>query len=308
MPFPRIPRRRQWLYFLALLYFLAFLYISTTTTQVGSSSTFFPVPTAIPNPTGPPAAIPYTNFRQPLYNKSYYWKAVLPLEGFWNGIHPGFRCPPGLLKRVGKTGNGGKWVCGFQNLGALANCTVYSFGVKDDSSFEMDVLKISPRCRVFAYDPSVNKMGRPLSGGAPRVQFRRMGITGHANDNDNATFKTLKTLMTLNGHEWIDILKVDVEGAEYESLERIMKDFAGDILPFGQLLLEVHWSPGYYRGKKGVDVLATLEKLEERGLRMFFKEYNDLSDPQGCCSELSFINTNSQLAMQTFFNETINSS
>lgn len=33
---------------------------------------------------------------------------------------------------------------------------------------------------------------------------------------DGHQFYTLKTLMKMNGHSWIDILKVDVEGAEFK--------------------------------------------------------------------------------------------
>lgn len=42
------------------------------------------------------------------------------------------------------------------------------------------------------------------------------------------------------GHEWIDILKINEERAEYTSIDRILDDFPenqGLGLPFGQLLL-----------------------------------------------------------------------
>ena len=41
------------------------------------------------------------------------------------------------LGRVGNLGDGGKYVCGLQQLGGVQECVVYSFGVNDDISFEV---------------------------------------------------------------------------------------------------------------------------------------------------------------------------
>jgi len=45
--------------------------------------------------------------------------------------------------------------------------------------------------------------------------------------------------MKENGHDWIDILKVDIEGSEFPMFDAIMDDF-GEILPFSQLQMEFH--------------------------------------------------------------------
>ena len=76
---------------------------------------------------------------------------------------------------------------------------------------------------------------------------------------------SLRKLMEHNGHDFIDILKVDIEGAEFASLETFFDfyesqprpssasespmdftsdgawyDFAGKPLPVGQLQIELH--------------------------------------------------------------------
>lgn len=89
---------------------------------------------------------------------------------------------------------------------------------------------------------------------------------------------TLKTLMQTNGHTWIDVLKIDIEGAEFESVARFIDDFVKDgegegVVPVGQVQLEVHareWS-GY---GEFAPFNAWWAKLEKAGLRPFWTEAN----------------------------------
>lgn len=87
--------------------------------------------------------------------------------------------------------------------------------------------------------------------------------------------------MAANGHAWIDVLKINIEGAEFASLTRFIDDFAGSssdggggaapVLPVGQIQLEIHAWGGY-------KVFATSkkwwERLEWAGLRPFRSEPN----------------------------------
>lgn len=81
----------------------------------------------------------------------------------------------------------------------------------------------------------------------------------------NVKMWSLRGLMEQNGHDFIDILKVDIEGAEFASLESFFNfyesqprptsssespmdftpagaryDFSGQPLPIGQLQIELH--------------------------------------------------------------------
>ena len=82
---------------------------------------------------------------------------------------------------------------------------------------------------------------------------------------------TLASLMRRNGHAHIDILKVDIESWEFETLKSLIQPYveSGEPLPFAQLQLEVHvW------GKKFTEFLKWWEMLEEAGLRPFWTEPN----------------------------------
>mmetsp|Transcript_61414 Transcript_61414/g.150312 ORF Transcript_61414/g.150312 Transcript_61414/m.150312 type:complete len:358 (-) Transcript_61414:2608-3681(-) len=53
----------------------------------------------------------------------------------------------------------------------------------------------------------------------------------------NIPVNTLQNWMSKNNHEYLDILKIDIEGSEYDVLESLL---AADHLPFTQLLVEYH--------------------------------------------------------------------
>ncbi|ODN01072.1 Methyltransferase-like protein 24 [Orchesella cincta] len=183
----------------------------------------------------------------------------------WNLIAPTFDCPH-MRKRIGSIGDGGKWVCGFELLEETkktkAPCVVYSFGVNTESSFEAEILQ-KTNCDVFAYDMTVSKMGQQVSGIGSKLTFKKVGL----GVNNTDTLKTLATLMEENGHTWIDVLKIDIEGSEFSALEGVSNAF--NILPFGQLQLEIHLQkfpfPRFY---------PWWEQLESKGLRAFSSEIN----------------------------------
>ncbi|KAI9432328.1 hypothetical protein H4582DRAFT_2083626 [Lactarius indigo] len=64
-------------------------------------------------------------------------------------------------------------------------------------------------------------------------------VTGTSNreDHDNPKFWMLDSLMELNGHAFIDILKIDIESAESDALTAFLSARAGEgkALPVGQL-------------------------------------------------------------------------
>lgn len=83
---------------------------------------------------------------------------------------------------------------------------------------------------------------------------------------------TLRTLMEQNGHNFIDVLKIDIEGHEFDSLEVFIDSFHGEPLPFGQLQLEIHVNNN--QKQYFPDFLKWWEKIEAAGLRPFFSESN----------------------------------
>jgi hypothetical protein len=66
-------------------------------------------------------------------------------------------------------------------------------------------------CLVWAYDFSVDKMNLPSNLPQKlkdRLHFFKLGLGSKVLAEKNATFRTLGQLMTENGHDWIDFLKV----------------------------------------------------------------------------------------------------
>lgn len=83
------------------------------------------------------------------------------------------------------------------------------------------------------------------------------------------------------GHRYVDILKVDVEGAEFTALESFIKAYKDKNLPlpFGQLLIELHVWGEWDNFEK---FLGWWEMLEDAGLRPFWTEVSRTSIPPTC--------------------------
>ncbi|KAG0346864.1 hypothetical protein BG004_000669 [Podila humilis] len=209
---------------------------------------------------------------------------------YWWYFPPSFVCPHDI-QRVGPLSDGGKWICGMSLFEEKPRnkCVMYSFGVNHETRFEGEILDRTD-CEIFAYDASVDKMG-PETDGRPHCTFKPYFI-GRENkvDQNGKTWKTLRTLMEENGHDWIDILKVDIEGSEYDTFEAIMDDFPGT-LPFGQLQLELHVPDAWVTFDR---FLAFWERLEQRGVFPWWTEINlnpVFSGQKPWASEYCFINT-----------------
>lgn len=169
------------------------------------------------------------------------------------------------MERVGRVGDGGKWMCGLEAL-RQRPCVVYAFGVNDDTSFEEELVNRTG-CQVFAFDPTVP--GLPASAAnvtGPPFRFYKQALAGA--DGPTRVFTQARSLygvMRELGHDFVDVLKVDVEGAEWEAFAPLFA--MGAPLPVGQLLIELHYK----------DVNSTFhffQEMEKGGFRAFSRETN----------------------------------
>ncbi|THU93793.1 hypothetical protein K435DRAFT_861171 [Dendrothele bispora CBS 962.96] len=195
----------------------------------------------------------------------------------WDFFPAAYNCPHELV-RVGALGDGGKWVCGLSRVETKKDCVIYSVGINHESSFEAQLLTSTSHCEVWGYDFSVSSFGPQITRSlSPRTHFFAYGLAGNdhipppnAPSTDYPMY-TLQSLMKMNGHTHIDILKVDIESWEFETLTTMLKPYleSGEPLPFGQLQLEIHlWN------KTFEDFLEWWEMLESAGLRPFMTEPN----------------------------------
>ncbi|KAI6037542.1 methyltransferase domain-containing protein [Pisolithus marmoratus] len=195
----------------------------------------------------------------------------------WDFFLPSFNCPH-RVERVGVMGDGGKWVCGLERIIHKKECVMYSFGINGESSFEADIMKAVPGCEVYGYDFSVKSFGPEIEEDSELKQRSHffpfaLGPKDAHSPVDDPKMYTLRTLMESNRHDFIDILKIDIEGNEYDSFEAFIDSFGGEPLPIGQLQIEIH----VFKDQPWNDfakVLKWWEKLEAAGLRPFYSEPN----------------------------------
>jgi hypothetical protein len=186
--------------------------------------------------------------------------------------------------------------------------TVSCVGISTDSSFEADILQRAPGCEVWGYDFSVSgvrrrrllrcigltgsQFGPQITAGLQsRAHFHKWGLGGEESRGQasNPPMYTLEMLMDTNGtrctcplltnisltyagHNFIDLLKIDIEGSEFSALSYFLKSLPeGAPLPFGQLQIEIH---AWDEMGKFANFLRWWELLEEYGLRPFWTEPN----------------------------------
>ena len=247
-----------------------------------------------------------------------------PLYGrrIWDWFTPDYNCP--LLKeRVGRIGDGGKWVCGLRsNVMHGRRCLVYSLGSAGDTSFEdallsdtdcevhtfgADITAFMPRNIIVMYmglthagacaDPTLPESLQAVIEAKPGLHFHSIGVgSGSAVPAPGRTAIDASKMQSLEGimrdlqHSWIDILKIDIEMHEWG----LFTDFyrgssagdAGPRLPATQLLVEFHF-PG-----QAATVWEVLDLITADNYRVFSVEPNYYCE-NGCCArdliEFAFI-------------------
>ncbi|KIK61067.1 hypothetical protein GYMLUDRAFT_85072 [Collybiopsis luxurians FD-317 M1] len=211
----------------------------------------------------------------------------------WNFFPAAFNCPY-EVRHLGTLADGGKWVCGLSKLEREPDCIIYSFGISGDSTFEAELLQDTNHCKIWGYDFSVTDFTDDIPNSEKwRTNFQPYGLAGKDSPGttNSPPMFSLQSLMNLNGHDHIDLLKIDIEGWEFETLEELIKPYlsSGKPLPFAQLQLEIHvWDMPFAK------FLKWWEMLEAAGLRPFWTEpnlvYVDYAKATPSLTEYSFIN------------------
>jgi hypothetical protein len=231
------------------------------------------------------------------------WDGSTPTGPYylWDFFPPAFNCP--IRERLGRISEGGKVVCGIESLAAKEKrCVVFSFGVRGDITFEEDLIRRT-NCTVFAFNPSVPSLpnGQTESRGCPSetggvIYFRKEGL-GSSNriQETGWTIHDIPTLMKKLSVTHIDLLKIDIEGGEWEVFSRSSnREWLKDV---DQLLIELHLKQ-LKSNEAGVDsgvreVFDFFDTMENHMLLPFSWEVNH--NPSGyftykpSCIEYSFI-------------------
>merc|ERR1719282_931402 len=165
----------------------------------------------------------------------------------------------------------GKWHDGTWlkcNDSADQECVVYSAGAKNDITFDIEMVRQG--CEVHTFDPTLKLQhldSTMITAWEAGVNFHNLGLGGvdtvygpgkvpytwpsvgfgMMSNREPWEIKTLHGIMTKFGHTMIEVLKIDVEGAEWSFLEAALRDpYTAAILRSGQvrqILMEVHFMP-----------------------------------------------------------------
>lgn len=140
---------------------------------------------------------------------------------------PNFHCS--YAHRLGKMGDGGKWVCDVFRLNDRPDCLVYSVGSYGEFSFEIDLKQLLPHCEIHTFDYNLYKC-------PPGVCIFHQIKFGDGSAGSKTWPMILKELNHTN--RLIDILKMDIENAEYRFFPQIFN--VSQSLKPRQILVELH--------------------------------------------------------------------
>jgi FkbM family methyltransferase len=179
------------------------------------------------------------------------------------------------------------WVLCPEGLGPES--VIYSGGVGRDITFEHALVQ-NYGANIVLFDPTptgLKTMALPENN-IPQFKHHAVALAGQCgtltfarplDENEGSFFKAsggaatievpcvdLATLMRRNGHDHIDLLKIDIEGAEYEVIDDILKRR----LPVKQVLVEFHNNllPGIPRKQ----TVRSILKMVVAGYRLLKKD------------------------------------
>lgn len=134
------------------------------------------------------------------------------------------------LTRLGNTHDGGYVML---NHFTYQNKIAYSFGISDDISWDKEMSERG--IEVFMYDHTIDF---PMNLNE-NMHFSKTGLCGSDKKN-NENLKTIEELIYKNNHEHEDrmILKVDIEGDEYDFLRNVNENI---LKKFDQIVMEMHF-------------------------------------------------------------------
>lgn len=175
---------------------------------------------------------------------------------------------------------------------------VYSFGVGEDITFDL-MVNSRFNCEVHLFDPTPRVVNFIREQSLPtNFCFHNFGIGAedsvvnfylpknesnvsgsiihHVNvDDDNylpVTLRSFKSICNEKNHKYIDILKMDIEGAEYEVLDSILN--SGVIID--QILIEFH-SRFFESGKEKTRKALNFLKLNGYGIFAVSDSFEEIS-------------------------------
>jgi FkbM family methyltransferase len=177
--------------------------------------------------------------------------------------------------------------------GMTSDAVVYSAGLGEDATFDVELI-VRYGCDVWAFDPTPRAIAFSKSIKDKRFHFLSIGLwsadgpqqffppreeshvshsitnlQGTSHSTFEAMCRSLPSLMRELGHVRIDLLKLDIEGAEYEVLRPVLR---GEITPS---ILAVEFHPASLSGLR--ETLQLLRSLRRQGYGVLAREGWDVT-------------------------------
>ncbi|PSC71017.1 Histone H4 [Micractinium conductrix] len=217
----------------------------------------------------------------------------------FNLFNPILRCPRGGLVRLGNDDDGGKFICGDERL-QKPGCLIMSIGSHGQYDFEEAVLK-DTACEVHTFDCTWE--GKEIH--KQRHKYHKICVGDKSEARDGLQFQTLPDIIKSLGNRPVDLLKMDIEGFEYEVTSGFKIQ---DSCHFPhQISLEVHFknlyslTPFAHKRNHWDNMIWPMHQLSLGELGVFFSHFSNLGyaivsrddnlapRANGCCSEFTLI-------------------
>ena len=163
-----------------------------------------------------------------------------------NHYDPTFHCR--FERRLGKFGDGGKWVCNPHRIAEMArhskSCIVYSVGSDGDFSFERSIMdEISEQCEIHTFDKNDNSFYVERASKDPSFPLRDEPVPQFVHHHvaeigSSHPAVSIPEMIDRLGHrnKTIDIFKIDCEGCEWQTYTSWLDNGVN----IRQILVELH--------------------------------------------------------------------
>ena len=156
------------------------------------------------------------------------------------------------------------------------------------TDFETSIYAADPTSAIFTFDYTVNQ-NDPRVAHRKEFTFYSWGL----GDVSSGAIRTLADIASTLGHKHIDVLKIDIEAAEFAAVPQFLADPRGPSI--SQIMLEVHYITrlANYMGRG----LALHKALDAAGYEIVSSEWNALTAAAACLKEYVFVRRDSGLLL-----------
>jgi FkbM family methyltransferase len=137
--------------------------------------------------------------------------------------------------------------------GLRPDAVIYSGGVGEDITFERELIRMFG-VKIHIFDPAPVATNTIALANTDHLLFKPVGLAASTTANfsigggiasstwlkaggsESLPCTTIEREMELHGHDFIDLLKIDIEGFEYEVLESCLSQR----IPINQICVEFH--------------------------------------------------------------------